>query len=76
MTDNVIVQPYKQRVVCKLCASEGVKGTVLCNEHLEGYAVACKLLESMHRGQTAKLLWACIQVPKQSPLIVLPNRRG
>jgi hypothetical protein len=60
------------RVVCKLCASDGVKGTTLCNEHLEGFHAACMLLASMRRGQTARLLWACIQQPKPS-VVLLPK---
>jgi|PlaIllAssembly_1097288.scaffolds.fasta_scaffold10963_4 hypothetical protein len=36
----------KKRVFCKLCSSEGVEGTVLCREHLQGYMLAVEKLRS------------------------------
>ena len=41
---------------CKLCACEGVQGTVLCHDHLEGFEYACKLLFATKHEAVATLL--------------------
>lgn len=67
-------QTEKQRVCCKLCSCEGVDGTMLCREHLEGFQCAVQLLRNT--GQpTMKiigklLLNAVAQQPKQSVIVV------
>lgn len=36
----------KQKVQCRLCSCEGVDGTVLCREHLDGFKYCCGLMPS------------------------------
>ena len=46
---------HRKRVSCRLCNCEGVKGTVLCNEHLEGFQYAVALLNGTN-AREAKLI--------------------
>jgi hypothetical protein len=52
------------KVKCKLCSCEGVKGTVLCREHLDGYEYAVKQLATIPHAkfvQQSELLAAIEQ---------------
>jgi hypothetical protein len=56
----------KQKVQCKLCACEGVDGTVLCKEHLEGYQLAANTLLDSGITMPARMLASAIQQQKGS----------
>ena len=51
-----------KRVVCKLCNCEGVQGTVLCKDHLDGYKYAVGLLPDK---AAMKLVRAVMQTKKE-----------
>lgn len=52
----------KQKVQCTLCACEGVDGTVLCRDHLDGFKYACSLLGSeLHNSRLAGILLGVIK---------------
>ena len=54
------------KVKCKLCNCDGVNGTVLCREHLEGYAYAMKLLVDLgHIAASIRLR----SYAKQQPIV-------
>jgi len=67
MSDQTYVS---DKVLCKLCTCEGVKGTLLCNEHLEGYTYACRLLHQTGHKALAGLLEIAI---KREPCKVEPT---
>lgn len=46
-----------QKVQCRICSCEGVEGTVLCRDHLEGYRYCCGLMPS----KRAAMMLAAIQ---------------
>lgn len=50
-------KPTSTRVWCRLCSCEGVKGTVLCKEHLEGYEFAVAIMRrySVHAAERVLL---------------------
>jgi hypothetical protein len=70
--------PTSKRVCCKLCTCEGVKGTVLCTEHLEGFAAAAHLLNNTGRPlfmATARSLLNAIKQPQEAKVIALATLR-
>jgi hypothetical protein len=48
--------PTRCKQLCVLCSCEGVRGTRLCNEHLEGYSLAVQILLSKRQHRGAALL--------------------
>jgi hypothetical protein len=44
------------KVQCRLCNCEGVEGTVLCREHLDGYKFACTLLQPLSARKLLKTI--------------------
>lgn len=48
------------KVLCRLCTCEGVKDTLLCRDHLEGFIYACRLLSATNHRDFANALQGAI----------------
>lgn len=57
-------KPISSRQCCRLCTCEGVQGTVLCKDHLEGFEYACHYLAYNGNGPLAQLLLQTIEQRK------------
>jgi hypothetical protein len=57
------------KILCRLCTCDGVRGTLLCKEHLEGYTYACRLLQQTAHGALAKALQTAIEQAKEQPIV-------
>ena len=63
---GIAPKPVSKRVLCRLCSSEGVKDTLLCKEHLEGYNYACSTLMEFGITLPARMLEHAIKQKKGS----------
>lgn len=57
---NSAEQVKSKRVFCKLCSCEGVDGTVLCDDHLQGFKYAVAIVANTRPAVTAKHLMQAI----------------